>query len=268
MNRKLMAYIFVAIFLAIASFYVLKISNEFQGIIFLFPPLMATVLGVYAAKTYSFKNVHGRSMALLAAGMGCFFIGELIFFLFQYVFHKNPFPSIADIFYLTAYPLLLLGFINEIRLHKEKMKEFSPSFLSIAVPIILALTFIVSYFGIYKVYAMDASFLSNFISMSYGIADLIILIPAMFVLKLATGFRGGKLFYSWMIVFYAILFMLAGDILFALYPEKYSNGIWPYTLIDLLWTASYLLFGFSFYYTASVLKELRGKIKIKAGKAH
>lgn len=271
MNRNLAAIGFLSFYAIISAIYLAKVSNEFQGILFLIPPLLATILGFYAAKTYEFRNVHGRSMLFMALGLGFFFIGELIFFLFQYVFNMDPFPSVADVFYLTAYPLLLFGFITEIRIYKPRLSDFNTSFLSVALPIIALVGALVVYFGIIKVFDQDASFWSNWIAMSYGVADLILLIPSVFILKLALGFSGGKLFNSWMMIFYAVLFMLAGDLLFALNSDNYSTGAYPYTLIDLLWTASYLLFGFSFFYTASVLKELRqvlnqlrDKIKIKS----
>lgn len=260
MNRTNAAVIFSAIYVAIAGAYLASTNSKLQGIIFLFPPLLAALLGFYAANTYRLENTHGKTMAWLASGMALFFVGELLFFLYQYVFHKTPFPSIADVFYLTAYPLIFLGLMNEVRTHKPKLSEFNKQTLAIMLAVLTAVIAIVSYFGIYKAYDETATGLANFIAISYGLADLIILVPAMYVLKLAFDFKGGKLYNSWMMVFFAILFMLAGDIMFALYPDQYSAGTWPYNLTDLLWTASYLLFGYSFLYTASVLRELRQKL--------
>lgn len=260
MSRTNAAIFFSAIYVAIGSVYLATTNNKLQGIVFLMPPLLAAILGFYAANTYKLENIHGKTMALLASGLAFFFAGELFFFMYQYVFHKTPFPSIADVFYLLAYPLILLGLLNEVRVHKPKLTEFSKKAITLMSLVTVAIVAVVAYFGIYKAYDSDATLLANSIAISYGIADLIILVPTMYVLKLAFDFKGGKLFYSWMLVFFAMLFMLTGDVLFASYVDQYSAGTSPYNLIDLLWVASYLLFAYSFLYTASVLKELRQKL--------
>ena len=260
MNRSSVAIIFAVIYSAIAGVYFANTSTKLQGTIFLLPPLLATVMGLYAAGTYKLRNIHGKSMAFLAAGMAFFFIGETLFFMYQYVFHKMPFPSVADVFYLLAYPLILAGLMIEVKMHKPRLSEFNRTTTTVMGGILVALVAVVTYFGIYKAYDPDATFLANWIATSYGIADLIIIVPAMYVLKLAFDFKGGKLFNSWIMIFFAMLFMLSGDILFASYSTQYSDSIWPYTLIDLCWVASYLLFGYSFFYTASVLRELRQKL--------
>jgi len=260
MNRTDAGIVFLAIYSAFVGAYLSNSSSKFQSTLFLFPPLLAALLGFYAANTYKLSNIHGKAMAFLASGMAFFFVGEALFFYYQYVLDKMPFPSVADIFYLLAYPLILIGLLIEVRMHKPKLSEFSKKTILLMSTALIALIGVVTYFGIYKAYDTEATILSNWIAISYGIADLIILIPAMYVLKLAFDFKGGKLFNSWIMIFFAMLFMLAGDILFASYSESYSEGLKPYTLIDLLWVASYLLFAYSFFYTASVLRELRKKL--------
>lgn len=260
MNRTKLAALFVGTYALIASLYLLRVDQKLASLVFLFPPLLASVLGYYAAKTYKIVNIHGRAMAFLASGMAAFFIGETIFYVYQYHLNRQPFPSVADAFYLLAYPLVLVGLMIEVRMHKPRLSDFSRQTLSLMFTALVSTTAIVCYFGIYKAFDSAAGFTVNAFAMGYGVADLIILVPAMYVLNLAYEFKGGKLFNTWMMIFFAILLMLGGDILFALYNEQYSDAQWPYTLIDLFWTASYLLFGYSFIFTASVLKDLRKRL--------
>lgn len=260
MNRKAVGFTFLAIYIAYVVFYLARVNHHVEAFIFLLPSLLACLLGFYAANTYKLENIHGRSLAFMAAGLGFFFAGETMFYLYDFVFHKNPFPSIADLFYLIAYPLILTGLLIEVKMHKPKLSEFNKSAVAVMSAVLIVAIAAVTYFGIYKAYDASASGLANFIALSYGVADLIILVPVMYVLKLAFDFKGGKLFNSWILIFFAIVAMLVGDILFASYNTQYSEGTWPYNLIDLAWAASYLLFGFSFLYTALVLKELRKKL--------
>ena len=260
-SKQLLFGGFSLLFVVIALVYVLQSSRLLGNILFLIPPLLAVLAGLYAARTYHFGNVHGKAMALFAAGLLCFFTGEFIFFLFQFVFHTDPFPSIADAFYLAAYPLLLAGFVTEIKFHKVRWQDFNKLILMLMVLLMLALAVIVSYFGIYLAYDSGASFASNAIAIGYGIADLVILVPSLFILKMALDYRGGKLFNAWALLALAIVLMMAGDILFAIFNDQYTALNWPAPLIDLVWVASYLVFAYSFIYIAATIKELRLRLQ-------
>jgi ABC-type multidrug transport system fused ATPase/permease subunit len=259
--KQLVAALFAALFIIIAGVYVLRYSQLFGNILFLLPPLLAVVCGGYAVRAYRLTNVRGKSTALLTSGLFCFFIGEVLFFLFQFVFHTSPFPSVADIFYLSAYPLLLAGLLKEISLHPIKWRELNKFVLVVILLLVLALAFIVSYFGIFLAYNPGDPVANNIIAIAYGIGDLLLIIPGLFTLNTALDYRGGALFNSWTLILVALIFMMAGDILFAIFNNQYAALIWPYTLIDLLWVVSYLCFAYSFFYTATTIKELGSKLR-------
>lgn len=263
MSKKVILALFILIFAVITGVYFAKLSHELEAALTLLPPFLAAIFGFKAAYSYSVENVHGKAMAALAYGMSFFFIGEFLFFMLHYVLNKDPFPSVADIFYLAAYPLLFLGFMIEIKYSKPKLKGYNKFALLLMVLLSLGLAVAVGYFGIYKAYDASLSTAANVIAMSYGVVDLIILIPSLYVLRLALEYKGGKLYNSWMLIFLGLLLTLIGDILFALYNPQYVDNKWPYVLIDLIWVASYLLFAYAFYYTAYTLKDLRGKITSK-----
>lgn len=253
----------VVLYIIIAIVYLLKFSHLLGNILFLIPPLIAVVSGLYATQTYRLANTHGKAMALLTAGLLCFFIGELLFFLFQFVFHTNPFPSVADVFYLSAYPLLMAGLVKEITLHPISWHDFNKLALVLILLLLAALSFIVIYFGVFVAYSPGDPFISNLIATAYGVADLLLIVPSLFIMNMTLDYRGGKLFNFWALILLALLFMLAGDILFAIFKNKYTELVWPYTLIDLAWVTSYLLFAYAFFYTATAIKELNLKLRQK-----
>ncbi len=266
--KKLVAILFIGLFAAIAALYISRYSQLLDNILFLLPSFIATLCGLYAVRTYRLAYVHGKAMAFMTASLGCFFVGELLFFLFQFVFHRTPFPSVADVFYLAAYPLLLAGLLKEITWHKVSWHQFNKLALTLLLLFLLTLAFIVAYFGVYVAYNPGDPLINNIIATGYGIADLLLIIPSLFTLNMALDYRGGKLFNSWALIVLALLFMLAGDILFAIFKDKYTDLLWPYTLIDLTWVTSYLLFAYSFFYTATAIQEvnarLRAKLAVKA----
>lgn len=263
MSRRNVLIFLVLLYLIITGLYLFYDNAKIDYLVFLLPPLIASIFGFMAAKTYTLKNIHGKSLALIAAGIGFFFIGELLFYIYEYILNKTPFPSPADIFYLLAYPLIFSGLALEVINRRPKLSEFNSFVRVIVFTLLSLLVVIVSYFGIFLAYDQNNSAAANIIAMSYGVGDLILIIPAMFILKLAFEMRGGKLFNAWMYIFFALLLMLGADILFASYNMQYDDGIWPYNLIDLLWAGSYLLFAYAFYYTSSVISESHQKLKSK-----
>jgi len=50
-----------------------------------------------------------------AAGQITWVIGDVIFEYYQYVLHVEPYPSLADVFYLVAYPMLVVGLLLLVR---------------------------------------------------------------------------------------------------------------------------------------------------------
>jgi hypothetical protein len=258
--KNLAMLLFALLFIIIAIVYVFQYSQLLGNILFLVPPVLAVVCGSYAVRTYHPTNVHGKSIALLTGGLFCFFIGELLFFLFQFVFHTNPFPSVADVFYLAAYPLLLAGFLQEISLHKVNWHNFNKLVLALMLLLLLSLAFIVAYFGVFLAYNPGDPVMNNIIATAYGVADLILIVPSLFILRITLDYRGGALFNSWVLILLALILMMAGDILFAIFKNRYATLVWPYTLIDLAWTGSYLFFAYSFFYTAATIKELNSKL--------
>src|SRR3989344_7030245 len=151
-SKTLLGSFLVAVFALTAIVYVFKFSNLAGNVLFLISPFMAVIAAISAVRTYQLSNNHGRIIALLSAGLLCWFIGEFIFFLFQFVWHIDPFPSIADIFYLAGYPLIFIGLTKEMLIHKVSLRNFNKLFLTLVILLLFVLVLIVAYFGIYHAY--------------------------------------------------------------------------------------------------------------------
>lgn len=227
----------------------------------LIPPFLAFVFAFKAAHTYDVKNKHGRAILLMAAGLLFWFIGEASFFLFQFIVEINPFPSVADLSYLAGYLLLWAGLGAEIKANKSSLKNLN-QYIQFLIGLIMAmLALAVLYFGVYLAYAPGQPILNNIVAMSYGLGDLILIAPTLYVLKIAVDYRGGKLFLPWALILIALLLNLLGDVYFAIYRDAYTLLEWPYTMIDIVWGLSYILFAYSFYSTASHVREARASFK-------
>jgi diguanylate cyclase len=252
------------LFVGTVLVYALQANQQLASGLFLVPPLVATLSAMYAARLYHLSTPHGRAMSYFSIGLLSFLVGETLFYYYQFVAHTEPFPSVADIFYLAAYPFIFAGLVQEIRAHKPVWQSFNRLLLLLIGLLLSALSLIVAYFGVYLAYNGSESLAYNAISIGYGLADLMLIVPTLFILKMVLDYRGGQLFVSWMFMLFGLLWMLAGDVLFAIYESSYSALDWPYTMIDLAWVSSYLLFSLSFLHTASAIKRLHLKLKPSA----
>jgi hypothetical protein len=70
----------------------------------------ATVLAASAARAETDDRARW-AWRLLAAAFACFLIGDVLYFIFQNILGRSPFPSPADAGYLVYYPLMLAGLL-------------------------------------------------------------------------------------------------------------------------------------------------------------
>jgi hypothetical protein len=208
-----------------------------------------SALGIYWLRLgFSITSPRSRTFLFLTAGIGYWFLGEVIFDYYQYIVKIDPFPSIADAFYLFAYPLLLLGLINEVITSQVQWRKLHRGLLFLFVSLSLVLGVLVFYFGVFQAYNPTVSLLSNAIVMSYGLGDLLLLTATLFVLLLAWEFRGGKLSRVWLFFFLSFLLNLIADILYAVYEVEYESLVWFYkSAIDTFFMGSYLLFAYAMF---------------------
>ena len=228
------------------------------GVLYLvasFLPVLAT-FAVFSL--FGFSGTRSRSIIFIALGFFAFFIGEVIFFFYNIVLETDPFPSVADIYYLLAYPFFLVGYVKELT-QSQISWNLKRSFL--VALFVLILGGLVSYFGIYLAYDVEAGFWINFVSMAYGIGDVILVVVLLHILFLTMEYRGGKVFRPWLFIFLGNMAILVADILFAIYYEEYTSHVNYYKLMDSFWIAGYLMVAYGFFDMAILLKSFRHRIQ-------
>lgn len=253
---------FVVYFIVIGYFYC-TLQFPLTEIVFLIAPLLAVIGGVCAVRAFGSKSPHGKALSYMTAGIALWFVGEIIWVLFKVVFHIDPYPSIADFFYLVAYPVLLIGVVKEISLGKIEWNWLRKAGFG-AILVLVLLVF--GYFGIYLSYNPEAVFLDNAIGFLYNFGDVFLIIGAALILMLAFEYQGGRLFTSWLCFLIGMIVMFAADILFAIFTEQYEAIVWLYYQIDLLYIVSYLFMAYALFDMCGIIREAESAIiqKIKA----
>ena len=83
--------------------------------LYLVGPLACAVFGFLVAKRYGNSQIFGKAYLALGFGFLCFFFGELIYIYYEIDPAEDPYLSIADVFYIGLYALLLVHLLINIR---------------------------------------------------------------------------------------------------------------------------------------------------------
>lgn len=259
MSKKLLGLILIIYFVAV---FITYFSGDYESLAVqawnLIPSLLAAGCGLIAVRAYAgIDNPHAKAIAFMALGVFFWFIGDFIWFVFEYFLNQNPFPSIADYFYLLAYPMLLFGMIIELQNNKL---TWNAKKIALSTTISLILGIIVIYFGIIRAYIPSDPLLNNLVAMSYGVGDVVLIILASTILMVAVGYRKGRLFYPWLCILIGFFLILAADILFAIYRDEYENFVGMLRNIDLGWISGFLFIAFGFFSIGNAVRETCKKL--------
>ncbi len=260
-NKFLIAFFCILLILLATAYIISDPASLLTETLFLFPVFLSAAAGFLAASAYGLKSHNGKAMILIAFGLSFWAIGELIWYIFKNYSGIDPFPSIADAFFLLAYPLLLVGIVYGTRLAQTKWNQMNKKMVTCGIIAVVILAAFVSYWGIYKAFDPETSLFENIIAMSYGAADLILLSALIFSLGIARAFRGGRFGVFWTIIAVGFSFNLVADILFAIYRTPYGEDLKPYMYIDLIWIAGYLLVAYALLDNAFSLRAIHKKLK-------
>jgi hypothetical protein len=256
-------FLLSALFVFIAASYLFGSSAQsfFNQTIYLLAPITAAVAGLMAIKIYGWRDPAGRDVLFIALGLVFWTLGDVLWYVFKLFLKIDPFPSVADMFYLIGYVLIFIGIYKALRLAEVSLENFKkigrPAMAAISL-LVAVLILIVSYFGIYLAYDPSAGALTNFFGIGYGVADLILIISSLLALMIITVYRGGKFASFWARFIIALCLFLLGDILFAFYGVEFENDLKPYIYIDLFYAGGYLLFAYAMfvkYYTIIAVKK-------------
>jgi hypothetical protein len=214
-------------------------------------PGALAVLSIIIAARFNVKGEHGRAWILFVGLAVSWFIAEQIWIVYELVYQIDPWPSIADIFYLLGYPFLFLFSIYYLKPVKDAISKKTMTYASLA-----AITLLIP--SIYMAYDTDSE-ISAFeltLALSYPVIDAIVLIPALIGVIL---FFRGEVNFLWSLVFMAIVLNVVADTGFLItsMDDSYYTG----HPIDILYLWAYAMFSFGVYSHIQIFKKHRPNIK-------
>jgi hypothetical protein len=174
---------------------------------------VAAVFAVRSAMLLGGGNAARTPWAMLAGGLGALSLGQATLVYFQTFRHVSPFPSVADVWFVIAYPLLIAGVIAFIVAYA---RSGFPMDGTAAAFIVLGLGAVAVAWPLLRpiVHSSDAA-LPKALNVAYPALDLILLVPVVVLLRITSRFRGGAVWHIWLALLAGFVFTALGDILFA-----------------------------------------------------
>ncbi|MFH0978168.1 MAG: hypothetical protein V1837_02590 [Candidatus Woesearchaeota archaeon] len=259
----LVVYTLMLVFAYSTTSVPVELRNLWQNSLFVIAPLVATGIGIYALRRFDFRSIHGKTLLLVAVGLAFWSIAELLWLIFESILGSSAFPSVADFFYLAAYPMFILAAVNELRLGSI---EWTKIRLLVSLAVLALLSFVTLHFNSY-LYNANQSFWVNMILLAYVVADLLVIAALVLLVNLSLSFKGGAFFSSWFIFAFAMLFYWLADLLFAVYQKQYGALQPLYRQIDYLWIIAYLLISYALFRQIDAVNKMKDMVLASVRKA-
>ena len=232
----ILAYVlFVTAWLVVRPFGA-RVFEGVEDVCGVIPPLLAAWLCYRASRELDPGS--GRAWLVLALGCFAWAIGELVWTTYAVILNETtPFPSIADVAYLSAYPLLFSG-LQHLSAPRNAGRRVRATLDALAL-VAAAGTF-VSSFLLKPIFSNStATLMEKLLTAAYPLMDLALLYAVLMALPRVRETRGGfvlTLFSA------ALLAIFVTDVLFSYLSldDSYSGN----SFIDLGWIAGFGLLAY------------------------
>jgi hypothetical protein len=182
------------------------------------------------------ENPAARPWRLFSWGLLAFTLGQAVLTAYQVVTGTNPYPSLGDLFFILSYPLLIAATADFVAAYRRAGYPVGSTRQHVVLGLVVGLS--AAAFGyrlLRPALAEPGPLLERLLNVAYPALDLAWLVPAVLLLRITFGFRGGRVFRAWSLVLAGIVAQCGGDILYA-----YFSGLGD-TLLDPLLHAMYVL---------------------------
>jgi hypothetical protein len=238
-----------------AEWYVLG-TNIFEAIAYLWS-------GILCLRNWrSEQIVSGRNVWLaIGIGMLSYFLGAIVFGYIEIFLQQEPFPSVADVFYVITYLSLGVGMILAVasrRLHLE----ISQWIIVLAIGALgSTLAWLISNQPQTAIPSQSSWFeiVASVLNWFYVLSDVLLLI---FATTLLLAFWGGRVSLSWRMIAAAAFSLYIADIWYK-YAENSISNYQSGEILEVFWVWSGVLFGMgaALEYEASLNRSRRERGK-------
>ena len=198
-------------------------------------PGIAAGAAFYVANKYRGSEVFGKAYFALGLGLAMNCMGETIWLIY-YFLGQDPYPSIADIFYLSFYGLALYHLTKNIKFFKAPL-DLPTKITIIAIPIAL-----VSAYSFLSLAEIGEANFDYYYGMMYIVSSSVTLSAAILGARM---FRKGVLGKAWLLLVLGIVLQTSGDVWY--FYLEINESYYMTHPVDLFWYASYMTIIYALY---------------------
>lgn len=193
------------------------------------------VFGLLVSKNWGgTRSAVGKAVLLMSAGTISWSLGNFVWSFNNFILHvEMPYPSLADLGYLLAIPLWIIGvvFLSEATGARFSLRKMRGRLLLIIFPILGA---ILSYYFLFVIARdstidLEGGLLKVLLDFYYPISDFVILTVSFVMFGLSLKYLGGRFRLPIYTILLGFIFMFLADFLFSYTTtiETYYNGNFP-----------------------------------------
>lgn len=238
----------VSVLLGITLLYQVRPFLEDSQFILISIPTYAIIVGILllfslllTIKLYKQNHFQSKAFMLFTIGVSFWFVADQIWVIYENIYDVDPFPSIADVFYIGAYPFFVVFLLLSLKPIKKLITKKIWLF-AFLLSLSLVIPSVVVCFNSLDEEEGGLDVVSKSILLSYPIMSGFQLAPAivgiLFMVKKGVS-------YSWMLMLFAFLIYSISDTfyLFSSLDNTYHDG----HPVDLMYLYSYILLIFSIH---------------------
>ena len=167
--------------------------------------------------------------ALLSLGLLSTFAGQLSLAPFQIVRNESPFPSVGDLYYVLAYPLLIAALFAFLRAYREAgLPMGSPGERAAILAGVVVLGVAVGVPILHPVLSSEGAVLERLLNVTYPVLDLVLLAPLALLLRVALRLKGSHVGSVWALLLGGMVFLCLGDMFFAYFQALGRQHLDPF----------------------------------------
>ena len=201
--------------------------------------LLAAVFGWRTARAFEDGNPVRPAWRMLALGMLAFFLAQLTYAPYQVVLNEDPpYPSVADVLFMLAYPLLIAALFAFIRAYRDAGYPVGSAGSRWALgAAVAAACAAIGWVILGPVVRADTPPLETVLNVAYPVLDFVLLVPTALLIRTTAALRGGAAWKVWAALLAGFVFLCVGDVLFAYLGVLGVHGVDP--LIHAMYILSY-----------------------------
>ena len=213
--------------------------SAFASLTKLGPQLLGSVFAARCARRYGKSSAARTAWILMSAWLGSWFAGQLVLVTYDPVLGiEAPVPSLADLFFAAGYVCVIVALFTFATAYRKSGFAVGSARQDVALALAACAVFgVVCYRFLLPVALTPAPFLEQLVNVGYPLLDLVTFIPALVILRITLGFRGGGVWRVWGALLAGIVFATGGDIVFSDVSPAHLDAVGP--IADLFYALGY-----------------------------